>query len=49
MVRNAYLLLTESKNKLSKKEERDRHGYGTVLMVARWEGAVGEWVKRQGD
>ena len=35
------------KDKLSKQEEqRQTHGYGKHLMVARWEGGVGKWGKR---
>ena len=33
------------KNKLSKQEHRIMDPE-SILMVARWEGAVGEWVKR---
>ena len=35
------------KNKLSIQEEQTQnHGMDRVLMVARWEGAMTEWVKR---
>ena len=37
------------KNKLRKQEDRDRiMDTESVLMVARWEGSVGEWVRGEG-
>ena len=48
MAKNTYQQLN-LKNKLSKQEEQRESWIGSVLMVVRWEGSVGEWVKRCGD
>ena len=43
---NTYQQLT-LKNKLSKQgKQGQNHSYGECQTVARWEGGVGEWVRR---
>ena len=52
MAVNTYLSTTESKNTTDKNKKQTRRpeteimDTESVLMAARWEGAVGQWVKR---
>ena len=48
MAINTYLSTIESKKQTkANKENRERiMDSESILMVARWEGSVGEWVKR---
>ena len=43
---NTYLSTTESKNQISKQKEQIESWIESVLMVARWDRGLKEWVKR---
>ena len=43
---NMYLSTIEFKNKLRRKNRDQIMNMESILMVARWEGGVGEWMKR---
>ena len=47
MAINTHLSTIESKNQTNNKKNRDKiMDIESILMVARWEGSVEEWVKR---
>ena len=47
MAKNTYLSRIESKKHYANKKNRDRiMDMESILMVARWEGDKGEWVKK---
>ena len=47
MATNTYLSTIESKNKLSKQEQRQNHGYRECFDGCRWEGGMRGWVKQR--
>ena len=47
MAINTYLSTIESKKQTTQRRNRNRiMDMESILMVARWEGGVGEWMKR---